>query len=441
MLKLAIGLLSFAGLVLCHQDPTKIHAVLISAITCDEACSISYPVESEIARAYHLLINQGVPAKNIIVFHRDDATNNTEWNPYPGTLYDNRDLKVDYRKGLKIDYTGDDVTVENVLAVLQGEKDKVRGGNGKVLESTEEDRLFFFHGGHGGDGILEFPHEALMTAKQYNDALKNMQNKKMYKELVFYLLACHSGSIFEGQLEDNQNIWAFTAASPDDSAYGKDCNDFKFHGQKYFLCFNTEYGYGWLTDSEKSNPENETLETQFERVKKFVKQNVVNRYGNAKITKETVGNYQGVRNESFAESFEIKEIDNESSLPISRFAAYLIVKRKLALSNNFDEQQKLKLKLEQMEQEQKDIKQIAKNIVSALLPQKFIQFNQILNQSPHQISQLECHHVVMQEVSKKCKKIVKSPFVNNFITPMANLCEQGVQASAIIDQLNKQCKF
>jgi hypothetical protein len=43
-------------------------------------------------------------------------------------------LTTDYRKGLQIDYTGRDVSVENVLAVYQGEKDKVRGGNGRVLQ-------------------------------------------------------------------------------------------------------------------------------------------------------------------------------------------------------------------------------------------------------------------------------------------------------------------
>jgi glycosylphosphatidylinositol transamidase (GPIT) subunit GPI8 len=81
-----------------------------------------------------LLRQNEVPAEQIIVFHKDDVTNDKKCNPRPGTLCNDLNLTTDYRKGLQIDYTGRDVSVENVLAVYQGEKDKVRGGNGHVLQ-------------------------------------------------------------------------------------------------------------------------------------------------------------------------------------------------------------------------------------------------------------------------------------------------------------------
>lgn len=40
-----------------------------------------------------------------------------------------------------------------------------------------------------------------------------MFNKKMYSELVFYVEACYSGSLFEG-LPTNINVFATTAADP-----------------------------------------------------------------------------------------------------------------------------------------------------------------------------------------------------------------------------------
>jgi hypothetical protein len=52
------------------------------------------------------------------------------------------------------DYTGDDVTAENLYAVILGDKSKVKGGSGKVINSKAEDRIFIFYSDHGGPGVL-----------------------------------------------------------------------------------------------------------------------------------------------------------------------------------------------------------------------------------------------------------------------------------------------
>lgn len=60
-------------------------------------------------------------------------------NPEPG-LYTDVARSRNYAKGLRIDYRGDEVTVDNYLAVLRGEKDKVTSGSGRVLH-----RLVIFY--------------------------------------------------------------------------------------------------------------------------------------------------------------------------------------------------------------------------------------------------------------------------------------------------------
>jgi legumain len=52
------------------------------------------------------------------------------------------------------DYTGENVTVENFLAALKGDKSGIRGGSGKVIESGPRDHVFVFYSDHGGPGIL-----------------------------------------------------------------------------------------------------------------------------------------------------------------------------------------------------------------------------------------------------------------------------------------------
>jgi len=43
------------------------------------------------------------------------------------------------------------------LAVIIGDKHKVHGGDGKVLESTVNDYIFLYYSDHGATGLIPFP--------------------------------------------------------------------------------------------------------------------------------------------------------------------------------------------------------------------------------------------------------------------------------------------
>ena len=49
-----------------------------------------------------------------------------------------------------------------------------------------------------------------------------MKDKKMFKELTFYLEACESGSMFPGLMGDDK-IYAMTASNASDSSWGAYC--------------------------------------------------------------------------------------------------------------------------------------------------------------------------------------------------------------------------
>lgn len=50
-----------------------------------------------------------------------------------------------------------------------------------------------------------------------------MWTNDMYKEMVFYMEACESGSMFEGLLPSDVKIYATTAANSEESSYGTYC--------------------------------------------------------------------------------------------------------------------------------------------------------------------------------------------------------------------------
>lgn len=46
------------------------------------------------------------------------------------------------------------MTVDNFFAVLLGDKDAIKGGSGKVVNSGPEDHIFIYYSDHGGPGVL-----------------------------------------------------------------------------------------------------------------------------------------------------------------------------------------------------------------------------------------------------------------------------------------------
>ncbi|XP_060919338.1 legumain-like [Labrus mixtus] len=92
----------------------------------------NYRHQADACHAYQIVHKNGIPDEQIVVMMYDDLAQN-EQNPTPGELI-NRPNGSDVYKGVPRDYTGDDVTPENFLAVLKGDAASVKGGSGKVLK-------------------------------------------------------------------------------------------------------------------------------------------------------------------------------------------------------------------------------------------------------------------------------------------------------------------
>merc|ERR1712151_183526 len=116
---------------------------------------------------------------------------------------------------------GSVVTAKLFLSVITGDKSGVPG-NGKVLTSGPNDRVFLNFIDHGGVGIVAFPNGPLLHASALSKALQTMQKKDMFKELVFYMEACESGSMFP-DLTQNGKVLAVTAANGKESSWGTYC--------------------------------------------------------------------------------------------------------------------------------------------------------------------------------------------------------------------------
>lgn len=251
----------------------------------------NYRHQADICHAYQILKKNGIPESNIIVMSYDDVANDAE-NPIPGKLF-NKPNGEDVYAGCQIDYKGDSVTPENFLAIIKGDKTKVTGGNGKVVESTAESKVFINFADHGAPGLIAFPNEYLY-ANDFNAAINFMHTNQRYQEMVIYIEACESGSMFENILADNINVYAITAANSDESSWGTYCPpDDMVNGVEINSCLGDLFSVNWMEDADKFSPAKETLDQQFVRVKNLTDKSHVMRFGDLEFKSEAVGNFYG----------------------------------------------------------------------------------------------------------------------------------------------------
>ncbi|WJX09607.1 legumain [Trifolium repens] len=226
----------------------------------------NYRHQADVCHAYQILRKGGLKEENIIVFMYDDIASNVE-NPRPGVIINKPD-GGDVYEGVPKDYTGADVHADNFYAALLGNKSALTGGSGKVVDSGPNDHIFVYYTDHGGPGVLGMPVGPYLYASDLNEVLKKKHASGGYKSLVFYLEACESGSIFEGLLPEDIDIYATTASNAEESSWGTYCpGEYPPPPPEYSTCLGDLYSIAWMEDSDVHNLRTESLHQQYKTVK------------------------------------------------------------------------------------------------------------------------------------------------------------------------------
>ncbi|XP_022987711.1 vacuolar-processing enzyme gamma-isozyme-like [Cucurbita maxima] len=226
----------------------------------------NYRHQADVCHAYQIL-RKGIPDENIIVFMYDDIAFHPD-NPRPGIII-NKPGGADVYHGVPKDYTGKDVNSVNFYAAILGNKSGVTGGSGKVIDSGPNDHIFIYYTDHGAAGMLGMPMGDYIYSNDLMDVLKRKHEAKSYKSMVIYVEACESGSMFEGLLPENMNIYATTASNATEDSWAAYCP-----GQSptphtgYDTCLGDLYSVAWMEDSDKHDSSKETLNQQYHTVRR-----------------------------------------------------------------------------------------------------------------------------------------------------------------------------
>ncbi|EPY81547.1 legumain precursor [Camelus ferus] len=388
----------------------------------------NYRHQADACHAYQIVHRNGVPDEQIVVMMYDDIANSQD-NPTPGIVI-NRPNGSDVYEGVLKDYTGEDVTPQNFLAVLRGDAEAVKGkGSGKVLKSGPRDHVFIYFTDHGAAGILVFPNDDLHV-KDLNETIYYMYEHKMYQKMVFYIEACESGSMMR-HLPPNINVYATTAANPEESSYA--C----YYDEERSTYLGDWYSVNWMEDSDEEDLNKESLHKQYQLVKSHTNTSHVMQYGNKSISTMKLIQFQGLKHKASSPISlpPVKHLD----LTPSPEVPLTIMKRKLMNTNDLQESRRLVEEIDRHLEARHVIEKSVQKIVS-LISGSDTEGDRLLSQRAP-LTAHDCYQAAVSHFRTHCFNW-HSPtyeYALRHLYVLVNLCENPYPIDRIKLSMNKVC--
>uniref|UniRef100_A0A673MCL7 Legumain n=1 Tax=Sinocyclocheilus rhinocerous TaxID=307959 RepID=A0A673MCL7_9TELE len=376
----------------------------------------NYRHQADVCHAYQIVHKNGIPDEQIVVMMYDDLAQSSD-NPTPGVII-NRPNGSDVYKGVLKDYTGDDVTPQNFLAVLKGDAASVKGGSGKVLKSGPNDHVFVYFTDHGAPGLLAFPNDDLHV-DDLMETIKYMHQNNKYKKMVFYVEACESGSMMT-PLPVDINVYATTAANPDESSYA--C----YYDEARDTYLGDWYSVNWMEDSDVEDLSKETLAKQFKIVKTKTNTSHVMQYGNKTLSHMKVVAFQGNSKglDKAPEPVSLPVI-TEHDLMSSPDVPLAIMKRKLQKTNDVN------AVVGYMKEIHEHL-QLLGNTMRKIV-EHVVQENEEVQdylEGREELTQYECYKTAVKHYKKHCFNWHQQEYeyALRHLYALVNLCQGGYQA-------------
>ena len=177
----------------------------------------NYRHQVDVLNIYQQLKTAGYDDDHIVLIMEDDLANNPS-NPEKGVLYSRMD-GVNVYKNVKVDYHISDMQATDLRDILAGQKSQRLQ---QVIESDADDNVFVFWSGHGAPGMLNFG-RSVITKDRIEDCLSAMEAKGNYRQGIWFVESCYSGSVAKAA-DNHKHMIVFTAAGEDETSKGDEYN-------------------------------------------------------------------------------------------------------------------------------------------------------------------------------------------------------------------------
>jgi len=310
-------------------------------------------------------------------------------------------------------------------------------GSGKVLESGANDNVFIFCSDHGAVGLVAFP-TGVLYAKDLIATINTMHTEMKYKQLVIYIEACESGSMLEGLLADNINVYGTTASNAKESSYA--C----YYDAKRQTYLGDVYSVVWMEDSDVEDLSKETLYQQFLVDQAKTNTSHVMQYGDLALGKaHFVGEFQaegkvlGKSQRNFMRD-HYNELLRRDAVPTANVRISVVSRRLADAKDNSAEKEQLERELVKLLNDRATISNKINEIASKSLGMKSGEFLDMVTKETMKLTQHDCYKSVTQRIQQKCFDL-PNEFVLNKLNVMANLCEIGLFDYTINQAIDEVC--
>ncbi|CAL0323251.1 unnamed protein product [Lupinus luteus] len=383
----------------------------------------NYRHQADVCHAYQILKKGGLKDENIIVFMYDDIAFHEE-NPRPGVII-NKPNGPNVYEGVPKDYIGDDANRDNFYGVISGNRSAIHGGSGKVVDSGPNDFIFIYYSDHGAIGMLEMPTGNPVMANQFLDVLKRKHDANGYKKMVMYIEACDAGSMFEGLLPNDMNIYVTTASNGNESSYGTYCPDYQSPDALpplYTICLGDVRQRALTGDGNIDHSSH------------------VMQFGDIKLNNDTLFTYIGASSTNVIENSNLTTTLAPTTLVDQRDARLLYLRLKLVKaldgSNEKSEVQKeLEAEIAHREHVDKSV-----DLVGKLLFEKE-KSSTIMTDVPPKgepyVNDWDCYITMMKTYESYCGAL--SSYGRKYSRAFANMCNAGISEQQMVAAASQIC--
>jgi len=405
------------------EDGGKLWALLVAG----SDGFFNYRHQADICHAYQIMKAHGIPDERIIIFMKDDIAYN-DLNVNQGVLI-NRPNGPNVYPNVPHDYTGKNYTLTNFFKVLAGES--TDGGSGKTLKTGPNDNIFFFYADHGGPGISGFGSVGpYMKATLLNKAIKKMYDEKRYNKMAIYWESCESGSMFAKLLKDDINVFVATAANPTESSYA--CYpDAKDHDTYLGDVFSVR----WMEDTDRiGDLSKETMETQWERVKKETNTSHVQHYGDLSFTKLSLSTFMGTKTAPKMH-FPTKScgiFTAQQDVPL------MTLLNMAKAANSIEESEKFLRAARELQEERDFMLKTTMDILKPF-PEDWITTNHTHTNEMTVDQMNQCYYPLVDAFDAKCYKISCNNYAFRVVRYFTDLCIHDVNVVQALDSIGNVC--
>jgi len=288
-------------------------------------------------------------------------------------------------------------------------------------------------------GILGVPSGAsggYIHAADVNKAIETLQSKGGYKELLFYLEACESGSIFANLLKA-PNAKAITAANPHESSWGWYCagsgtGGDMVDGKAINSCLGDEFSVRWMEDTEAADVSSETVGQQFSKLVKAVTKSHVQQYGVTAFDSEPIGDFQGSdgRNSVIGVTMNGNGVDSRQ-VEVHQ-AYYTVVRAETPAARKEAESELAEILARRHSADDRFA-----NIASIAMKGDPAKAEQMLEGNTGTLEHVACHKMTMEVAATQC-----GPFTDyslRYSRLFANLCDSEVDEHSVVSAIQTVC--